>query len=84
MPNPPHEPIRTCIACRREAGKGALVRIVRGSAGVAAVDRGGHATGRGAYLHPDIACVDMACKRKALERALSATVPPELWSELRS
>lgn len=82
LPNPPREPVRTCVACRQEAGKGALVRVVRRPDGIAAVDRMGSAPGRGAYLHSDPACVEMARKRRALERSLKAPVGPEIWAEL--
>jgi predicted RNA-binding protein YlxR (DUF448 family) len=84
MPKPRHEPTRTCVACRQEAGKRALIRIVRGATGAAMVDRSGRAPGRGAYLHHDAACLEMARKRRALERSLAVTVAPELWSELTS
>jgi predicted RNA-binding protein YlxR (DUF448 family) len=60
-----------------------MVRIVRSAGyGGAAVDHSGRAAGRGAYLHADPACIDIARKRKALERALNTTVGPEVWSEL--
>ena len=51
MPKRTHEPVRTCVACRQEAGKGALIRLVRGPDGSAATDPSGRAPGRGAYLH---------------------------------
>ena len=84
MSKPSHEPQRTCVACRQEAGKRALIRIVRDAAGDAMVDRAGRAPGRGAYLHHDPACLETARKRRALERSLGVTVPPELWSDLIS
>jgi predicted RNA-binding protein YlxR (DUF448 family) len=76
------EPIRTCVACRQEAGKRSLVRVVRSADGAAAVDVTGRAQGRGAYLHRDPSCVEIARKKKALDRALKATVSAELWAEL--
>ena len=79
-----HDPVRTCIACREEALKGALVRVVRTADGSAAVDRTGHAPGRGAYLHRQTGCLEAARKRRQLERALGATVAPEVWSDLAS
>ena len=82
MPKPSNEPIRTCVACQQEAGKRALIRIVRGATGAAMVDRTGRAPGRGAYLHREVACLETARKRHALERSLGVTVAPELWSEL--
>ena len=77
-----HEPVRTCVACRLEAGKGALVRMVRRPDGSVGVDRTGLASGRGAYLHSDSTCIEIARKRRALERSLKASVDPELWVEL--
>ena len=77
-----HEPVRTCVGCRGEAGKPGLIRIVRRAAGGAEIDSTGSAAGRGAYLHADTTCVDLARKRKALDRALRTTIQPELWSEL--
>jgi predicted RNA-binding protein YlxR (DUF448 family) len=82
LPNPPREPVRTCVACRQEGDKSALVRVVRRADGTAAVDRTGHAPGRGAYLHSDPDCVEVARKRKALERSLKASIGPEVWSGL--
>ena len=84
MPNPRRDPIRTCVACRQEAGKRTLVRVVRDANGQAALDSTGRAPGRGAYLHRDPACVEIARKKKALDRALGATVGTEVWVQLGS
>ncbi len=73
---------RTCVACRQEAGKGSLIRVVRDASGVATVDATGRAPGRGAYLHRDPACVEIARKKRALDRALKASVGAEIWTEL--
>jgi predicted RNA-binding protein YlxR (DUF448 family) len=82
MTKPLREPARTCMGCRGEAGKRGLIRIVRRAEGGAMVDSTGRATGRGAYLHDDPACIELARKRRALDRALRTTIQPELWSEL--
>ena len=82
MAKPRHEPARTCVGCRGEAGKAALIRIVRSPEGSAAVDITGHAAGRGAYLHNDPECINHARKKKSLERALKGSISPELWKEL--
>jgi len=52
--------------------------------GEAVIDPGGRASGRGAYLHRDPACVELAQRRGGLARALKATVPPALWTSLRA
>jgi predicted RNA-binding protein YlxR (DUF448 family) len=73
---------RTCVGCREEAGKQTLIRIVRRADGGAAIDRTGRAAGRGAYVHDDPGCVELARKRRGLDRALHTAIQPELWSEL--
>jgi uncharacterized protein len=70
------------VACRQEAGKQALLRLVRAADGSARLDPSGRASGRGAYLHPATTCLDLARRRHALERALKAHVPEELWPAL--
>jgi predicted RNA-binding protein YlxR (DUF448 family) len=70
MPKTAREPARTCVACRREAGKRTLVRFTRNSEGVVVEDATGRAPGRGAYLHDDPDCRALALKKRSLERAL--------------
>ena len=82
MPKPPHRPVRTCVACRQEAGKGELVRFVRAPDGTVRLDRTGRAPGRGAYLHAAAACIEIARKRRAIDRALGAPVPVQALADL--
>jgi hypothetical protein len=79
----PRTIIRTCIACRREADKRELVRIVRGSDGETHVDPTGKASGRGASLCPDLACFEAAVNKKRLAPALRATLGEEDVERLR-
>jgi predicted RNA-binding protein YlxR (DUF448 family) len=60
-----------------------LIRVVRRPDGVAELDPTGHAPGRGAYLHAAPECIDLARKRRALDRALGAIVQPEVWADLK-
>ncbi|GAA1822445.1 YlxR family protein [Microlunatus capsulatus] len=78
------QPVRTCVGCRRKAGKSELVRLVWQQSVV--VDPAQREHGRGAYLHPGPDCVALAVKRRALGRALRVTgVDPEVlarrWDE---
>jgi uncharacterized protein len=82
MAKAPHRPVRTCVACRQEAGKGELLRVVRRPDGSVELDRSGRTAGRGAYLHSDPGCIELARKRRALGRALGATVPEGIWAEV--
>jgi uncharacterized protein len=73
---PPAGPVRTCVGCRARAAKSELLRFVIGSdeSGQLAItpDPDGIATGRGAYLHRETACYDLAVRRRAFSRALRA------------
>lgn len=62
-------PVRMCVGCRTRAAKIDLLRVVAVS-GTLVVDPRGRLPGRGAYVHPDLACVDLAERRKAIPRAL--------------
>ncbi|AKT51555.1 YlxR family protein [Arsenicicoccus sp. oral taxon 190] len=70
--------MRTCVGCREVAARTALLRVVAesdddGQWHVAA-DPHKRRAGRGAWLHPDPACLDLAVRRKAFGRALRAEV----------
>ena len=55
------------------------MRIVRRPDGSTVLDRTGREPGRGAYLHSSPECLELARKRKLLERALKAPAPAEVW-----
>jgi predicted RNA-binding protein YlxR (DUF448 family) len=83
MPKTRREPVRTCVACRQEAGKRELVRVVRDPGTIEVrLDPTGRAPGRGAYLHRSTECVEGARRRGALSRALKAEVPASVWEAL--
>ena len=69
-----HSPVRTCIGCRKAAVRDQLIRVVRSTNGtgetVALVDVQARMAGRGAWLHPDLACWRLVIKRRAIGRAL--------------
>ncbi|HUW16411.1 MAG TPA: YlxR family protein, partial [Actinomycetes bacterium] len=74
-------PARTCIGCRAVAAKSDLLRVVavQTPAGTfAEIDRRARRPGRGAYLHPDRACLDLAVRRRAFPRALRVPGPIDL------
>jgi predicted RNA-binding protein YlxR (DUF448 family) len=76
-----HVAMRTCIGCRTKAAAAELLRVVvaRTSSGVVSSstdmvlvvpDPDRSASGRGAWLHPDLACALLAQRRRAYARAL--------------
>ena len=66
-------PRRTCVVCRATTAKRTLHRIVRSPAGMVSYDPTGKAAGRGAYLCGQPACLDMAVRRRSIQRALKVT-----------
>ena len=74
--------MRQCVGCREMKPKKELIRVVRSPEGVVSLDFKGKLPGRGAYVCPDPACLARAHKSKALERAFSAALPPEVWQAL--
>ncbi|WP_354644927.1 YlxR family protein [Kitasatospora camelliae] len=61
-------PERTCVGCRKRAAKHDLLRVVA-IEGVCVPDPRGTLPGRGAHLHPDPTCLDLAVRRRAFPRA---------------
>jgi predicted RNA-binding protein YlxR (DUF448 family) len=72
-------PQRTCVGCRTKAAKPDLLRVVgvEGQAGMIRLtpDPIGRLPGRGASVHLDPRCVDLAEKRRAFPRALRLAGP---------
>ncbi|CAI9398869.1 hypothetical protein AESSP_00079 [Aestuariimicrobium sp. T2.26MG-19.2B] len=68
-------PIRTCVGCRRVAGRDELVRHVVVD-GVVVVDPGRRLPGRGSWLHPDPACLAAAVKRGGFARSQRRPADP--------
>ncbi len=76
----PSGPLRTCIGCRGTDSRSALLRVVlgQGEHGLTVVpDPERRRPGRGAWLHPDVSCLDLAVRRKAFGRALRSSSGPD-------
>lgn len=71
-----HVPQRTCIGCRGKDDRNVLVRLVRsGDDGSAVlVDPDCRMPGRGAWLHRNPDCLEMAVRRRSFNRAFRAAV----------
>lgn len=76
-------PQRTCVGCHQVKEKRALVRVVRDPQGIVSIDVTGKSSGRGAYICPNIQCLEMAIKGNRLEKALESTVDSTLFETLR-
>lgn len=62
------------MGCRERAAKSELLRIVV-IEGQCVPDDRGTLPGRGAYVHPALACLDLAVRRRAFQRAYRAPGP---------
>ena len=76
--------MRQCVGCREMKPKRELIRVVRSPEGNFSLDARGKLPGRGAYVCPMEQCLKKARKAKALERAFSASLPPEVWDALEA
>jgi predicted RNA-binding protein YlxR (DUF448 family) len=68
--------VRTCVGCRARANKSDLLRVVAAGSAPAGSpvelepDARGRLPGRGAYVHRDLGCLDLAVRRRSFPRAL--------------
>ena len=76
-------PMRQCLGCREMKPKRELIRVVRSPEGAVSLDFKGKMPGRGAYVCPSAECLKKAIRSKALERALNAEIPEELYLDLQ-
>ena len=80
---PKKVPQRTCMGCQAKKDKRELVRIVRSPEGEISVDMTGKKPGRGAYICPDLECLNKVVKSKRLERSLETSISQEIYEMLK-
>ena len=76
-------PQRTCMGCQAKKDKRELVRIVRSPEGEISVDLTEKKPGRGAYICPDLECLNKVVKSKRLERSLETVISEEVYETLK-
>ena len=77
-------PVRMCAGCGGRFDKRDLVRVVRTPQGDVQLDLTGKMAGRGAYVCHDVECLKKARKSRALERAFSTAIPPEVYDAMEA
>ena len=55
------------MGCGETFDKRSLIRIVRNSEGLIMVDETGRMNGRGAYICPQVSCLEAAVRKKEFE-----------------
>lgn len=76
-------PQRMCVGCREMRNKRELLRVVRSPEGQIDFDPTGKKAGRGAYICPQIDCLNAALKGKRLQKALEHDIPAEVIAVLK-
>ncbi len=79
-----HVPQRSCVVCGLKTAKDELFRIVRRPSGSLSLDRGGHLSGRGAYVCESVKCWEAAVSGGAIERALNVRLESDALEKVRS
>ena len=72
---------RMCVVTREKYLKEDLFRVVKTSQGVV-LDKEHKLPGRGAYIKKDLKTIELAFKRKSLNRALRCEVKEEVYLSL--
>ena len=75
--------MRKCVVTNQQFPKKELIRIVRTPEDNIVIDPIGKVNGHGAYLSKSIETVNMAQKKKTLDKVLETPVPDSIYDELR-
>ena len=78
------QPMRTCVGCGQSFVKKDLRRIAMNAEGQIHIDPTGKAPGRGAYICPQLDCLEAAYKGRKLERSFRGSVSKEIYEALRT
>ncbi len=75
-------PMRRCLATNQSFPKKEMLRIVRTPEGEVKVDVTGKLNGKGAYISKTAEALEIARKRKVLNRALETEIPESVYEEI--
>ncbi len=75
-------PLRKCVITGEQHPKGEMFRVVRTPEGDVVIDLTGKVRGHGAYVSKDKKVIEMARKKKTLNRALEIEVSEKIYDEL--
>ena len=75
-------PLRKCLATNELCPKKDLLRVVKNNEGKVFFDYSSKANGRGAYIKCSVEAIELARKKKVVDRALETSVPDEVYEAL--
>jgi len=76
-------PVRLCLATNEPFPKKEMFRIVRTPEGTVVVDLSGKVNGRGAYISKSLEAIEIAKKKKVLDKKLEVEVPASIYDDLK-
>lgn len=82
MPKVKKIPLRQCIACREAKEKKAMLRVVKNAEGKVFLDFSGKASGRGAYICDNPACITKLKKGKLLDKVFSCRIDEGIYAAI--
>ena len=76
-------PQRKCVVTNEVLPKENLFRVVKTPAGEIQLDMSYKLNGRGAYIKKDLEVIELAKKKKTLDRSLGIEVPDEIYERMK-
>lgn len=76
-------PMRQCTGCREMKNKKEMIRVLKTPEETIVLDATGKKNGRGAYICFSKECLEKAMKSHGLERSLKASIPEEVYENLK-
>lgn len=77
-------PERMCVGCQKIRSKREMIRIVKSPDGEFSVDSTGKKSGRGAYICPNVDCLDAAIKGHKLEKSFRCSITDDTYEKLKA
>ncbi len=78
-----HIPQRMCVACRKMLNQNDLIRFVKSNvSGIVELDLEKKKFGRGAYICKNETCINLAKKKRAVERHMKTEISQDFYDEL--
>lgn len=84
MLKPRKLPLRKCTGCQEMKDKRQMIRVVKDTNGEINLDFTGKKSGRGAYVCPDLSCLNKAEESRGLERSFKMKISREIYESLRN
>ena len=76
-------PMRQCVGCREMKNKKELIRVIKTEEEEILIDVTGKKNGRGAYICPNVDCLNKAITAKGLERSFKMSIDKEIYEDLK-